>query len=46
MLWLLSRVSGLESVCDCRKPGVGQARLAGPWVSLKGNGKFALEPSC
>jgi Tannase-like family of unknown function (DUF6351) len=35
-----------ESVCDYSKPGVGQARLAGAWVSLNGNGDFtALEPS-
>jgi Tannase-like family of unknown function (DUF6351) len=35
-----------EGVCDYSKPGVGQARLAGAWVSLKGNGEFtALEPS-
>jgi len=32
-------------VCDYGKPGVGQARLAGTWVSFKGNGEFAaLEP--
>jgi hypothetical protein len=35
-----------EGVCDYSKPGVGQARLAGTWVSLKGNGEYtALEPS-
>jgi hypothetical protein len=35
-----------EGVCDYSKPGVGQARLAGTWVSLKGNGEFTtLEPS-
>jgi Tannase-like family of unknown function (DUF6351) len=35
-----------EVVCDYSKPGVGQVRLAGTWVSLKGNGEFAvLEPS-
>jgi hypothetical protein len=34
-----------EGVCDYAKPGVEQVRLAGTWVSFKGNGEFtALEP--
>jgi Tannase-like family of unknown function (DUF6351) len=34
-----------DGVCDYGKPGVEQARLAGTWVSFKGNGEFtALEP--
>jgi uncharacterized tannase-like protein DUF6351 len=34
-----------DGVCDYSKPGVGQARLAGTWVSFKGDGEFtALEP--
>jgi len=34
-----------DGVCDYNKPGVEQARLAGTWVSFKGNGEFtALEP--
>ena len=30
-----------DGVCDYTKPGVEQARLAGTWVSFKGNGEFA-----
>jgi len=34
-----------EGVCDYRKPGVEQARLAGTWLIFKGNGEYtALEP--
>ncbi len=34
-----------DGVCDYSKPGIEQARLAGTWVSFKGNGEFtALEP--
>jgi hypothetical protein len=33
-----------DGVCDYSKPGVGQARLAGAWVTFRGNGEFtALE---
>jgi hypothetical protein len=32
-------------VCDYTKPGIEQARLAGTWVSFKGDGEFtALQP--
>jgi hypothetical protein len=34
-----------DGVCDYAKPGVEQARLAGTWVSFKGDGDFvALAP--
>jgi len=34
-----------DGVCDYRKPGVEQARLAGTWVIFKGDGEVAvLEP--
>jgi Tannase-like family of unknown function (DUF6351) len=34
-----------DGVCDYGKPGVEQARLAGTWVSFRGDGGFvALEP--
>ena len=34
-----------DGVCDYTKPGIEHARLAGTWVSFKGNGEFtALEP--
>jgi Tannase-like family of unknown function (DUF6351) len=29
-----------DGVCDYAKPGVEQARLAGTWVSFKGDGEF------
>jgi hypothetical protein len=43
----LTRVRAIfpEGVCDYRKPGAEQARLAGTWVVFKGNGEYtALEP--
>ena len=34
-----------DGVCDYAKPGIEQARIAGTWVTFKGNGEFtALEP--
>ncbi len=34
-----------DGVCDYSKPGIEQARLAGTWVSFKGDGEFvALAP--
>ncbi len=31
-----------DGVCDYSKPGVEQARLAGTWVSFKGDGEFSV----
>jgi hypothetical protein len=34
-----------DGVCDYGKPGIEQTRLAGTWVSFKGDGEItALEP--